>query len=128
MWPFLTRIILVEEAMQEGRQVYAVLRARKQEIIDTWTARVRNRVKAAKDQEKFALIDSLPIFLDLLIRRLELQDACSDDQKNEEPEFARDFGTQRAQLDNYTPGQIAQEYNILRDVIFETAEDEIILR
>ncbi|MDQ3230605.1 MAG: PAS domain S-box protein, partial [Pseudobdellovibrionaceae bacterium] len=113
--------------MQDGQRIDMILHSRKQEIIDTWSARVRNRVKAAQNQEKFALIDSLPIFLDLLIHKLKSQDNV-ESGNFDEPGIARDFGHQRAQLDRYTPGQIAQEYGILRDVVFETIEDEAILR
>ncbi len=92
---------------------------KKTEILRRWAQRVRQEIPAAAGKSAYALINSLPQFLD------NLHDAL--DQRSTKPHVTNKsalyHARQRAALSGYTRDQVQIEYTILRKVLFEVLEE-----
>lgn len=99
------------------------LKKMKEEIIEKWEDRLCSEIPAAKSQTERQLRDSLPKFLDKLCIALtpETFKPVSYDEVNE---ISKDHGEQRASLVGYSLIQILKEYQILREVIIGSLEDQ----
>lgn len=92
-------------------------------IMQLWEQRARAEVKAAPDQNAFALRDALPDFL----KRVAAGLCASPDKVPSSGSPDADHGRLRAENADYTIDQVIQEYHILRQVIFEVLEENYTL-
>lgn len=89
----------------------------KESIIKDWTQRVLSEIPATNGRNLFALLDSIPEFIDHLCEHLS--------QGTSHPScraFGKEHGEQRANLGEYTVKQVIAEFRILRKTIFEALE------
>ena len=96
----------------------ARLRDGRARIAATWEERARERLPAARAQDRPALLDSLPQVLDGLVEVLERAQA-----EGAQESLGSEHGQQRAELGGYTVDQVIEEYQLLRQVIFEVLEE-----
>lgn len=111
-------------APQEAQpQASARLKARRERILELWMERVRQALPAANAQNGPQLRDGLPKFLDRLAAALssERLRPLSHDDLND---VCQDHGKQRSCLGGYSLHQMLQEYQLLREVIFQVLEQE----
>lgn len=99
-----------------------VLRVRKNEILLNWENVCRSHVPAARKQSRPALRDSLPEFLDELIKTLYSADPLNQAELNSE--VAKEHGEERATQQEYDLEQVIYEYQLLRKVIKSELEAE----
>jgi signal transduction histidine kinase len=96
------------------------LKSKRQEILDTWEAKVRNSVTPARYQNHPILIDHLPLFMERIAhcsqKRGTSSSACEDCK------VCSLHGTERADIQNYSIEQILLEYSILRTTIVQLLE------
>ncbi|MGZ3693130.1 MAG: RsbRD N-terminal domain-containing protein [Bdellovibrionota bacterium] len=88
------------------------------EIVAIWEDRVRELIPSAEDQSSQIIKNSLPSFLVELAKVLAGNgetDACT---KNS----CKEHGEQRAEKTHYSAEQVAHEYLLLGEVIFEVME------
>ena len=95
------------------------LKQSSQEILRKWEEEVRKVIPAAKYESELSLRDSIPEFLEDLIRALETN---FNDQQTDLLRFAHKHGRERANFSDYTIEDAITEYNILRRVIFSILE------
>jgi PAS domain S-box-containing protein len=107
----------------ETQPTSALLSELKLDIIQNWEKKVGENIPAAKEQSQKALRDSLPKFLDKIIRALSINPP-QPLTNTELQDIAEAHGTQRTELMNYTLLQVMDEYRILREVIIETLENK----
>jgi len=100
-----------------------VLKEKKQLMLDDWLAKVRVRVPAAKYQEKYSLLNSMPLVVDSL-ETLLAKECYADTKRSMEHDLACIHGLARSQQQDYSIADISQEYLVIRDVILETLERE----
>lgn len=93
------------------------LLARKDRVIRTWMARVRERVPAAATQDDETVRDSLPSLLDELAHVLD-----SHEGEGPSEEISRLHARQRAAIPDYTLEQVVLEYRLLRLAITDAIE------
>lgn len=91
-------------------------------IIQTWEARVREKIGSAQQQTISVLQAQLPDILKNLVTNISPQ--ANAISFAEAGELGKSHGEQRANLSGYTVTQIIEEYRILRKVIFEVLEEE----
>ena len=99
--------------------VASLVRERKEAVIQHWRQRVLREVYAAGEQDRPALVDSLPDFLSQLAVTLE---GATPAQQEQTRQVARKHGAERARLPDYTLGQVIYEYQVLREVLVEHLE------
>ncbi len=92
----------------------------KTKILAAWERQVRAQVPGAGKQAHAVLRDSLPEFLDGIVRALRDQGPYSEACMNQ---VCRVHGEQRAALLRYTPDQVVTEYRILRETLFTLLEE-----
>lgn len=90
------------------------------DILREWEARSRKEVAAARDQSRLALRNSLPKFLDRLAETLSAEK--SKNELVENTDAAKEHAEDRANLPEYTIGEVIHEYHILRKVITEALQ------
>lgn len=99
------------------------LRRHTSRILQTWEERARQRLPAARKQDRAALHNMLPMLLEALATALE-QPSPSQVLEELAREFGSGHGTERAFLKDYTLEQVIAEYHLLRQVLFEVLEEE----
>lgn len=99
-----------------------VLRSNKDLIIQRFETETRSKVPAAFDKDKSVIINSLPDFLDQLIKAL----ACGAkvEEAIEISKICETHGKQRAALSKYTLEQVLFEYAILRRILLSVLRNE----
>jgi PAS domain S-box-containing protein len=99
-----------------------LLESRKEELIQRWARQVRERLHVGAST-RAELVDSLPAFLDELLVALR-HDARSAEavDASEMPAVAEAHGRQRYRI-GADINAVVREYGILRDVIFDLAEE-----
>lgn len=94
----------------------------KEKILSAWEARVRGGIASSAEQTTPVLRNMIPELLDNLVANLSMGAERSDF------EVAGDIGVkhgrQRAALVDYSVSQVLLEYRVLRQVIFQTLEEE----
>jgi signal transduction histidine kinase len=99
------------------------LKAYKKLVLELWSERARKELPAARAQNKFALYNQIPDFLDEIAEAIAKNSsdsrACGD-----RGEVCREHGQQRAGLAFYSIEQVILEYGFLRQVIFQVLEKE----
>lgn len=102
-----------------------MLRAQRELILEAWESRARAEIEAARVQNRTALRDHLPTFLERLAKALdprsELENAADG------TDVCDTHGKERADLSGYTIPQVLHEYSILRQCVFETLETAAVL-
>ncbi|RYZ80922.1 MAG: HAMP domain-containing histidine kinase, partial [Proteobacteria bacterium] len=91
-----------------------------EKIMLEWERLVRKEIKGAEDTAQPILIDTLPLFLSNLAQALDAHHprALATDSST----VAKEHGGERARVTDFTPAMILQEYQILREIIFEKLE------
>src|SRR5256885_3810418 len=97
------------------------LRAAKAPLLESWAARVRERLPPARHDDPLALVDSLPAFIDGLVEALGDR-APREALDRLERSLAAEHGRDRAGRPQWSLGQVVEEYQLLRQVIFEVLE------
>lgn len=93
-----------------------------EEILLKWEARVRTEISSAGDLLGPALRNSLPIFLNHLSIALSENDPRGLSQ--ESSDMVRVHAEERARESEFSPAQLIQEYQVLRDVVTSLLENE----
>lgn len=94
-----------------------IIYSHKEEILQRYLFRVNRDMQNARTEIKPVLINTLPNFLVNMAQALSPNDSrhfASDGSS-----VAQEHGGERARLTNYSPEDIIQEYQILRDCIFQ---------
>ncbi len=101
----------------------ARLQASKERILKLWVGRVRQDIPAARAQDEPRLRNSLPRFLEHLVAALAAEPRwrVSLEALND---VSREHGKQRSSLEEYSLHQMLQEYQLLREVIFQVLEQK----
>jgi PAS domain S-box-containing protein len=102
----------------EKRTAASEIRRSKNEIIRDWEVLARREISATQDESHYAVIDSLPQFLDELIESLESQYpklVASED-------IAINHAAHRLALPDFDLSQVFTEYNLLRKIVFKTLD------
>ncbi len=101
-----------------------VLKAQKEEILNTWIAKITRDVAATKDTSRLVLRDHIPHLLDDIIRvmdRFDHFDVVQEEMIYKEIfESSVEHGRHRATSSGYSLGQILREYIIFDKVITTT--------
>jgi hypothetical protein len=97
----------------------AALRKRKERIMESWEQRVRQRLAAAREHDRPALIDSLPEVLDNLADVLASE--TGESAAAQEP-ISKEHGQQRAELASYSLEQVVEEYMVLYEVLLDVLD------
>jgi signal transduction histidine kinase len=100
------------------------------QIMNNWEQRALEEVKAAHHQERLALRDSLPEYLEHLAKTLAQTSDCAGDRGKLDKKItsiAKKHGEDRASDFNYTMDQLILEYHILRQTIFDELEQDSLL-
>jgi len=99
------------------------LKKNKEKILRVFEITSRLQIPAAQYLDSKSFIDSLPKFLDSLVKALTVSEPERRAQRREY-EIARKHGEQRSEFPVYDLNQLIQEYDILRRVLFEVLEEE----
>lgn len=94
-----------------------ILAKNKERILKLWEERARLCVPAARTLASTPLRNSLPELIDELVNALDESDP--NYLNREEKKLAREHGEERSQAPAYDLAQLIEEYQILRQVIFE---------
>jgi len=101
------------------------------EIMHVWEERTLKEVKAANLQENLALRNSIPIYLsqlvDALSNTIDRTEARVNSDKSDSTRIGKKHGMERAIASDYTMDQMILEYHILRQVICDVMEKEVML-
>lgn len=100
---------------------YLRLLSGKKIVLQRWMDRCRDEISAADGVEQFQLQNAIPSFLDALA--LALNPASRMKDANDENEIAKDHGTQRLEIGDYSLYEVLLEYKILRQVILIFLEE-----
>ena len=107
------------------------LKLRIPEIMKMWEERVLVEIRAAYHQETIALRDSIPDYLlqlsTILSTKTDRSQARQKIELDESIRLGKKHGKERAGSINYTMDQMILEYHILRQVIFDVLENEIVV-
>jgi signal transduction histidine kinase len=95
-----------------------LIREKRDRIVERWKTHAARTV-AGEGMPSKELIDSLPLFLDRLADAFD-RAASLDEPYGELDVIAIDHGIQRVHL-GFAPTELAREYSIVRDAIFEEA-------
>jgi len=94
----------------------------KEKILSAWEARVRGVISSSAGQTTPVLRNRIPELLDNLVANISM--AAEDLDFEVAGNIGVKHGQQRAALVDYSVSQVLLEYRILRQVIFETLEEE----
>jgi signal transduction histidine kinase len=97
------------------------LRASRPTVLERFVERVRQAVPAARREPRPIVIDTLPAFLDHLIEALSPEHPRQ--LATAGTTIAQEHGGERVRLTGYRPDDIVREYQILREVLFDTLEE-----
>lgn len=95
----------------------------KEEIIEKWKDRLCSEIPAANSQSPSELRNSVPQFIDTLCKYL-TPEALKPFHYDEVNEISQEHGEQRAGLAGYSLIQMLKEYQILREVIISSLEEQ----
>ena len=112
---------VVRNSSSANTQIAAFLRAAKSKILQIWEERARNEVPAARKENRAALYNSLPNFLEQLANTL--ADPTSIPQHELNSDVGYNHGEERASLKAYTLDQVIYEYQILRETLVEVFQE-----
>ena len=99
----------------------ALLRQHRDDIVERWITRMRDAI-APRNVDRGDLIDSLEEFLERLAEAIDQQMVGTAHGVSRAARVAREHGRQRFEL-GYDLASTIREYGLLRDVLFEIAED-----
>ncbi|MEM6846147.1 MAG: sensor histidine kinase [Bacteroidota bacterium] len=99
-------------------QPSAVIRNRKQEILDRWVARVQDEIPDARERNRPIIIDGVPNLLDAMV------DALASDDAREIVHQSQRHGRNRAHYTKYRVDQIVREYRLLKETVFSVVDEE----
>jgi signal transduction histidine kinase/ActR/RegA family two-component response regulator len=105
-------------ASNNDYEIGECLQQKKNEIFRIWESRVRAVLPVAQAYDSLALTNSLPDLYDRLIETLSVSDSkkyVDGDGKN----LGKEHGEERSRLKGYDLSHVIDEYQILRQVIFE---------
>lgn len=103
-----------------GRRLAGVLRKQSERIMLSWEERVRVEIDGARMQNRIALRDHLPRFLERLGEALDPKYPLDNAAAN--TAICEIHGKERADLLTYSLPQVLHEYGILRDFVFAALE------
>jgi PAS domain S-box-containing protein len=112
-------MVSVSEGLS-GASAASLVRERKVRIIHAWHQRVLREVSAAGWQDRAALIDSLPEFLEHLARTLEAPAPQALEASS--ARVAETHGEERSEQPEYNLSQVLYEYQVLREVLVDILE------
>ncbi|MDQ3232432.1 MAG: HAMP domain-containing histidine kinase [Pseudobdellovibrionaceae bacterium] len=95
----------------------------KDRVIEEWEKRIRAELKGARNLEQPILVNTIPSFLDNLAEAL-----TPDHPRTHASEFstlAQEHGGERARLTFYNPDELIREYQVLKDTLIETLDEDI---
>jgi signal transduction histidine kinase len=92
----------------------------KTKILEEWERTSRQNVSAARTQSAPALRNSLPQFIDQMVKSLGCSDPHAESEGN--ANIAFEHGEERANLDTYTLSEVIDEYLLLRLVLIRRLE------
>jgi signal transduction histidine kinase len=98
------------------------LRNNKDRIIDLWEDRARKELPAGTFQDRPALIDSLPVFLEEIADTLEALE--NNTPERTDITVPKEHGEQRARLKNYSLDELLREYYILQEIMLGVLNEE----
>jgi PAS domain S-box-containing protein len=101
----------------------AQLRKNQARILENWEKKVRESLPLARRQDRGAILDALPEFLDKLADILS-HPRPPEALREEEARLAREHGEQRARISGYSLTHVIQEYEILSRVILDVLDEE----
>jgi signal transduction histidine kinase len=93
------------------------LAARKDKVLRTWQARVREEIPEASGAPEPILIDTLPTFLDHLAQALSPQHPRASAAHGST--VPQEHGSERVRQTRFKLADLIREYQLLRDVLFE---------
>ena len=112
-------------------QASLCLQKNKVKIMVLWEARAKKEVAAALEKKSLALQDSLPEYLlqlvDALSTTIDRTELRIQFDLQESERIGRKHGRERASSQDYTMDQMIFEYHILRQVIFDVIEEELVI-
>jgi PAS domain S-box-containing protein len=114
--------MLVDSDNSLFTQPAQIIAKRQSQIIEKWMKLTLASVPAAREQNRLALIDSLPDFLEQLRETFLARKPSDEAQEN--AKIASKHGHERADLEDYDLGQVIHEYQILREVLVRQLESE----
>lgn len=88
----------------------------------TYLARVRESVASAKTEKEPILINTLPALLENMAQVLDVK--FPREIATEGTTIASEHGGERARITRYSPAELIQEFQILRDVILKTLSED----
>ncbi|MES2803835.1 MAG: ATP-binding protein [Bdellovibrionota bacterium] len=100
----------------------AQLQGIKEKILSAWESRVRGGIASSAGHTTLVLRNMLPDLLDNLVANLSMGAVHSDYEVA--GNIGVKHGQQRATLLDYSVSQVLLEYRVLRQVIFQTLEEE----
>ncbi len=104
----------------DRHETSALLAELKNKLLQDWEIRARAMVQAAKVQSQIALRDSLPEFIDQLVKTLSCPAPTLQIIKS--TVVAKEHAEDRADQPEYSIDQVITEYHILRSIILESIE------
>lgn len=102
-----------------------VLYRLREKVLSVWVERVQEYVRTADQLRAPIIINTIPLLLDGLAEAL--CEECSRETATESSNIAQEHGGERARVTNYGPDQIIEEYKILKEVVREQLQTEIVL-
>jgi PAS domain S-box-containing protein len=93
----------------------------KERILEEWLLKIREKIPATAGHSRPALINSLPGFLEHLIRMIDHTNSTASDR--DYGLLASGHGIQRGKIGNYTLRQVSFELTLLQEVIFSALID-----
>ena len=93
-----------------------ILQNSKKDILNTWMDRLKNEIPEVNNHKKSAIENSVPDLIDALVDALESDDKSKILQHSQKP------GLERTKLKIYSIKHIIQEYNLLKEVIFQNLD------
>jgi len=105
------------------------LEKNKEKILHAWEQRTVQEISASGKQSSLALRDSLPEYINHLVKALSIKVERLDARKKvdveESTRVGKKHGRERAQSPHYTMDQMILEYHILRQVMCDILEEEL---
>jgi signal transduction histidine kinase len=95
------------------------------EILDQCIHRFSVEIRGARKLDRPIIVNTLPTLLKNMIQALDPNHPRA--LANESTSVAREHGSERARLTQYSPDQLLQEYQILRDTLFSVLQKKITL-
>ena len=108
---------------KSGRlEAAALLTKSKEQILYAWEASAREKVNGARKQSSQAIRDSIPKFIDELVKTL--LSADPKDEAENAAAIAREHANDRLSQGEYTLDEVIYEYHLLRTILVEVLESK----